>query len=297
MERWKEATGSLSSQVISFVADDNYLDHARSVLVNCRRQGEWTGDFCMISPAGCNSDFESRGIHVLRVPDQTWDFMVKFNIFTPYFHQWDQAFCIDLDIMVQGPLQKIFDGLTPRLPKILCTLEDGPILGGLKHWDKAAGEGPDTHPEVYEEIERRFPHVTQRMFNMAFIFYSPASMPSETIADLRALHEEFQKANPSNADQMLVNLLLYDRLEEAGKDYFCFFGCDEPSNRVRSDYRGWRGDEFPALVHFTRWHSQWIEKPLLDPPMGGYYNERLSRISHELYLENLAAFNAEFPIL
>lgn len=288
---------SLSKQVISFVADDSYLDHAKSVMVNCRRQGGWTGDFCMITPLFDNSDFEQRGIHVLKVPDDQWDFMVKFHAFTPFFHQWDQALCVDLDIMVQGSLQAVFDGLTPRLPKILCALEDGPILGGLKYWDQQAGEGPDAHPEVYEEIERRFPHVTQRMFNMAFIFYDPASMPPDTMAELQAIHEEFKVANPSNADQMLINLHLYHRLEEAGKDYCCFFGSDEPGSRVASDYRGWRGDEVPAIVHYTRWHAPWIVKQLLDPEMGGYRNLRLGRICHELYAENLAAFEEEFPVL
>ncbi len=289
----------MSNQVISFVADDSYQDHAKSVLVNCRRQGGWTGDFCMISPAGCDSaDFESRGIHVLRVPAVSWDFMVKFCIFTPYFHQWDQALCVDLDIMVQRSLQAVFDDLTPRLPKILCALEDSPILGGLKHWDPQA----DDHPEVYEEIERRFPHVTQRMFNMAFIFYQPSSIPADTMDKLRALHEEFEVANPSNADQMLVNLHLYHRLEEAGKDYCCFFGSDEPANRVVSDYRGWTGNEHPAILHYTRWHAPWIVKQTCDSPVpntepGGYRNYRLGRICHEIYSENLAAFEEEFPVL
>lgn len=291
----------MSKQVISFVADGNYLDHAKSVMVNCRRQGGWVGDFCMITLGEYGSDFESRGIHVLRIPDGDWDFMVKFHIFSEYFHRWDQALCIDLDIMVQGELQKVFDGLTPRLPSILCAMEDSSTLDGLKHWDKESGDGPDAHPQVYQEIERRFPHVTKRMFNMAFIFYRPCSMPLDTMDKLRALHTEFEEANPSNADQMLVNLLLYDRMEEAGKDYVCFMGLDYPENRVPSEYRGWRGDEEPVLLHYTRWHAPWVVKKMCGSPEpniepGGYRNHRLGRLCHELYAENLAAFDEEFPV-
>ncbi len=287
----------MSNQVISFVADDNYLDHAKYVMVNCRRQGSWTGDFCMITLGQCGSDFESRGIHVLRIPDGDWDFMVKFHAFTEYFHQWEQALCIDLDVMVQRNLHDLFTELTPRLPSILCVQEDGPTLGGLKTWDPQA----DEHPEVYEEIERRFPHVTERMFNMAFIFYEPASMPIDTMAELRALHTEFEKANPTKADQMLVNLLLYSRMEEAGKDASCFFGSDYPGSRVVSDHRGWTGDEHPAILHYTRWHAPWVVKQICHSPEpntepGGYRNHRLGRICHELYAENLAAFDEEFPI-
>lgn len=286
----------MSKEVITFVADDAYLDHARSVLVNCRRQGGWEGDFCMISPQGCNAgDFRGRGIEVLEIPQTEWNFMAKFWIFTPFFHRWDRALCIDLDIMVQGPLKKIFDGLGPRLPLILCGKEDGPTLQSLKHWDKAKGEGPDAHPEVYERLQARYPHVTERTFNMGIIFYEPRSMPPQTKDELLAVHEEFKQANPSEADQMIVNLHLYPRLAEAGKDYWCFMGHDYPGNRIPSEFRGWRGDEEPVILHYTRWHAPWIVKQKLNPEMGGYRNHRLGRICHELYAENLAAFNEVFP--
>jgi lipopolysaccharide biosynthesis glycosyltransferase len=235
------------------------------------------------------SDIERRGIHVLHVPDASWDFLVKFHAFTPFFRRWKQSLCLDLDIVVQGPLQKIFDGLGPRLPAILGDLEDGSILGGLKQFDPKANE----HAIIYEDIERRFPYVTQRMMNAGFLFYDPASMPDDTIDRLRALANEFAVINPQNADQMLLNLLLYQRMELAGKDYVCFFGCDYECNRVFSEFRKWRGDEVPVILHYTRWHAPWIKKTR---DAGGYEVFRLGRIARELYLENLAAFEQEFPI-
>lgn len=284
----------MSDQVITFVADANYLNHAKSFMVNCRRQGGWKADFCMIAPGVQDtSDLQRRGIFVCPVPGEQWDFTVKFWAFTPFFHRWKMAFCSDLDVMVQGPLQKLFDGMGPRLPKIMADLEDGPTLGAIKYWDPKAEE----HPEVFEEIARRFPHVVkERMFNAAFIFYQPDSFSDDILDQLRALNEEFKVANPTNADQMLLNLLLYDRMELAGKDYFCFFGMDYPQNRIPSEFRRWRGDEEPVVLHFTRWQAPWIEKPLTDPEMGGYRCHRLGRICHELYAENLAAFETEFPI-
>lgn len=289
--------------VITMVADGNYMDHARSILVNCRKQGGWEGEFCVISPESCDvSDFVSRGIDVFRVPDSEWTFMTKFWTFTEYFHKWDRALCIDLDIMVQGPLQKVFDGLGPRLPKILCSIEDTSTLDGFVVWDKQSGEGPDAHPEAYERLKQRYPHVTDRMYNAAFIFYEPRSMPTTTRDELLAVNEEFKILNPSNADQMIINLHLYDRLEEAGKDYYCFFGCDYPENQVYSEYRKWRGDEEPVLLHYTRWMAPWIVKHICHSPApntepGGYRNHRLGVICHELYASNLAAFNETFPVI
>lgn len=288
----------MASDVVIMVADAMYLDHAKYAMVNFRRQGQWTGDFCVISPGACDtSDLERRGIIVLHVPDAQWDFMVKFHAFTEFFHRWERALCVDVDIMVQGPVQKIFDGLGPRLPSMFASLEDGPIIDGLRYWDKTSGEGPDAHPEVYTALEAKYPHVTKRMFNMGILFYSPKSMPPSTMAELRAVDREFKKANPTNADQMLVNLHLYDRLVDAPKDYWCFFGCDYPENRVASEFRKWRGDEEPVILHYTRWHAPWIVKRLLSPEMGGYRNHRLGRLCHELYAENLAAFPEVFPVL
>ncbi len=286
----------MAKQVISFVADDNYLDHARAVLVNCRRQGLWQGDFCMISPEDCdNQDFEARGIHVLRIPTDRWSFLIKFHIFSPYFHQWEQALCTDLDIMVQAPLQNVFDELTSRGQGIYCTMEDGNTLDALKRWDDHA----DEHADTYERVQKQFPHVVNRMYNASFIFYTPKGVPPETESKLYAIHEEFKEINPTNADQMIFNLGIYWKIREASKNCACFFGSDYPENRVPSQFRNWIGDEVPAILHYTRWHAPWIVKCICNDgnEMGGYRNHRLGRLCHELYAENLAAFETEFPLV
>ncbi len=258
--------------------------------------------------AGC-SEIERRGINILKVPKGEWNFMVKFQALTPYFRRWDECLCIDLDVLVQDDLNFMFDRLAPKLPAILCDQEDGTILGGLQHWDKE----PESHQDTYTEIKARFPHVTQQMFNAGFIFYSPATIPEDTQDELLKLDEEFRVINPARADQMLLNLFLYARLKRVGKDAICFFGHDQPGNRVASEGRGWAGDEVPAILHYTRWYAPWIVKQSwqpqwgitkqqkealergIQPEMGGYRNHRLDRICHELYAENLAAFETEFP--
>ncbi len=284
----------MSNQVITFVTDDNYLDHAKAFMVNCRRQGNWRGDFCAICPVtpGC-LELQNHGVTVFQVPESEWNFMVKFWTFDPYFRRWEHALCIDLDVLVQDDIQKMFDRLSKTLPEsISCDHDDGSILRGLQHWD----EKWESHSESYSRLERKFPCVNSQMFNAAFIFYSPSSIPSDTRDQLLAINAEFREINPTDADQMLFNLLFYDRLRIAGKDAVCFFGHDYPENRVPSESRGWKGDEIPAILHYTRWHAPWIVKCICDDgnEMGGYRNHRLGRICHELYAENLAAFESEF---
>ena len=301
----------MSKQVITFVADEAYLDHARSVMVNCRRQGGWTGDFCVMSPLGCDTeDLQQRGVHVLSVPEEKWNFMIKFNLFTPYFQQWDQCLCLDLDILVQAPLQPIFDKLSQEPSTVFCPFEDSDTLSALKRWDEAEGHGEAAHPGLYEQVQVEYPHVVKRMYNASFLFFTPKDLPAGITEDLYAVHEKYEEINPTKADQMIFNLLLYSRMKEADKDCCCFFGCDEPGNRVPSEYRGWTGDEVPAVLHYTRWMAPWIVKEqiagagaqaLIDlglpPETGGYRNQRLGRVCHELYAENLVAFEGEFPLL
>lgn len=289
--------------VIVVVADDAYLEHAKYLMVNCRRQGEWKGEFSIISPQSTDTDdLSRRGIDILKVPDNNWTFMTKFWAFTPHYYKWDRALCLDLDTMVQGPIQKIFDGLGPRLPKILCDLEDGPIRGGLAPIAE--------HEEAHLRAGQKYPHIDKRMFNMAFIFYEPRSMPFDTREQLLAVHEEFAELNPTLADQMIINLHMYDRMDIAGKDYVCFFGMDYPCNRIESKYRQWRGDEEPIILHYTRWHAPWVKKEELSGPAaealrergfpaeaGGYRNHRLNRVCHEFYKECVDAFITEFPLM
>ena len=297
----------MSDSVITFVADGPYLDHARAFMANARRQGGYRGDFCHISPVDApETDFERRGIYVFRAPVQGWSYLLKFWAFDPYFWRWKRALAIDLDVIVQCPLDPLFETLGARLPKIQADLEDGTIIDGLRHWDPDR----DQHEAVFQEIERRFPHVNERMFNAAFLFYEPAAIQDGTIEQLQALAEEFSVINPAAADQMVLNLLLWPQMELAGKDWICFFGCDRKPNRVPSEFRKWRGDEHPAIVHYCGAHSPWVVKPALseeekqalidigcEPEVGGYSNPRLGVICHELYQTNLDAFEAEFPIL
>ncbi len=287
----------MPKHVISFVADDGYLDHARSFLVNCKRQGQWGGDYCMISPENCNNqDIEQRGIFILRVPTDEWNFLVKFHAFTPYFHQWDKALCLDLDMLVQDNLQRVFDELSPKDSECIYGVqEDGDTLGALKRWDTEH----EQHEETYKELEAQYPFIREsQMFNAAFLFYTPGNIPTTTKDELFAVHEKYKEVNPSNADQMIINLHLFDRLRLASKNCTCFFGGDYPENRVVSETRGWDGTEVPVILHYTRWHAPWIVKCICDDgnEMGGYRNHRLGRLCHELYAENLAAFDTEFPL-
>jgi len=289
----------MSDSVIVMVANDAYLPQAKSLMVACRRQGNWRGDFCLLTVGNAIYDLENRSIHVLRAADPEWTMLSKFHIFSDYFKKWKRVLCLDCDILIQGDLHDTFNGLAKQLPAILF---DGAhsfsktetILHNWEHFDALHGEGPEAHPHLYEKMREQFPHITEVCFGADVIFFAPETIPAGTVERLQAVAEEYKEANEGNADQPVYNLVLYDKMAPIGKDFCTWFAFDEPCNRVPCPARGWRGDEAPAIIHYWGMYAPWLVKT---PDAGAYSNSRLGRVCHELYAENLAAFDEVFSLL
>lgn len=110
-----------SDQVIVFVADAKFLLHTKALAVNCRREGEFDGDFLWIVPddldltwAAKIGDLCARNVSVLPVSDR--GFLMKFNLFHPFLKHWKQALYLDADCMVQGLLSQVWEQLDAANP-------------------------------------------------------------------------------------------------------------------------------------------------------------------------------------
>lgn len=289
-------------KVIVFVADENYLPHYKALAVNCRNEGQYTGDFCFIVPDELmTGDLIERGFYVL--PTDEKGFMAKFEVFNPFFRKWDQVLYLDADVIVQRPLQPLFDQLTnwPRESanrrRILAMREDVPVFMGWQIWDKEW----QSHTEIYEEMGQRFPFVnasvnSDKMWNTAILLYEPASIPEDTVEKLKALQEEYFICNDpakGGTDEPIIDLLLHHHFAQIGEKGWCHWGLDNHNARVPSISRGWRGDEVPVILHFTRFYAMWLEKK---PEADAYASHRLGRPYREIYKENLAAFEETFPL-
>lgn len=291
----------MTTRVLIIACNNAYLDHAKSLMVNARRVGQWDGDIAIL----CAQDFDavdlsSRGIEIVRTPEPTWSNAVKFWVFGPTFRRWEQALYLDCDVLVQRPLPPSCDALAARFPAILM---DGTqalpgslgttILQDWEHFGRLQGVGPEVKPEAYRRLQERFPHVSKPVFVSAAILFDPQTIPDGTAERILDAAAEFLEINPRRYDQQTMCLVLYDRMASSGKDFVTWWAFDEPCNRVASETRGWRGDEFPAIAHYWGAFAPWLVKM---PDAGAYFNERLGCVCRELYLENLAAFDQEFPI-
>lgn len=317
----------MSDQAIVFVADAKFLPHTKSLAVNCRRQGEFTGDFLWIVPDDTFApnvyDLTSRGAAVLPVADR--GFLMKFNLFHPYLKRWRQVLFLDADCMVQRPLSLIFEQLDAAQPlhdtdgrtPILADREEMPAFMAWQTWDpdhEAHGMRVEVQPDtskkaivtpgtIYGRLSERYPHVlTERMWNTSMVAWHPGDIPDDTVDQLRALQAEFGECNrpeKGGTDQQIIDLLLHHRIRLMPRKLICYFGLDckpdeHQNSRVASVGRGWDGTEFPAVVHYARWYAPWNVKA---SNAEGYANDRIGSgvVCYDFYQQNLADFETVFP--
>ncbi len=286
----------MANKVILLTVNESYLDHAKSLMVNCVRQGAWQEDFCLLCPTKTDvTSIANRGI-ALRVLEEPLSSIgcVKFRMFDPWFRQWEQLLYLDCDTLVQGDLNKAFNELAKRLPTVLMDdAHDVTVRQDWVHFDALAGAGEAAHPELYKRLKEKFPFFDEVGYSSDAVFFAPDTIPHCTVAQLDAVQQEFQEANVGGHDQQVMNLILWDQLDGLGKDFCTWWAFDDPGNRVPSKHWGWRGDEVPVWVHYWGAFAPWLIKT---PDAGAYNNERLGRVCHELYAENLSLFEKTFPL-
>ena len=284
----------MQKEVIIFVADDNYIEHAKALAVNCRVQGNYKGDFAVICPVNstASQEFKKYGFYVLEV--EATGFLQKFFIFDKFFKQWEKAFYLDCDILIQDNLSRLFDLLNNGdewgKGDIWMDTEDGKIIEMF--WRDKEKE---SHADIYEMLNREYPHVnTNQTFNTAFILFHPSAIKEDTtqrLIDLQARIHEANNPAKSGTDQETINILMSNEIKKIPNKMVCFWGCAEPQNDVFSETRGWRGGEIVIGVHYCRWYAPWLEKR---PDMDAYFLHRLNIPCNELYKQNLSKFNEIF---
>lgn len=284
------------SNAVILVADENYVPHAKHMMVNLRREGQWDGDIAVITGEDANlSEFSTRCIPTLKTSGK--GFLTKFYLFNVFLQQWDAVVYLDCDIIVNGPIQKLFDQL-----EAAELLNDGkkPIIAGKEDipakivFERHAEAAPGGK-ELLAQLELEFPWVNEPFWNTSTMVFRPDSIHLDTFQQLQSLQERFKEINHPDrqgTDQEIIHLALFHRMIQVKEKLFCYWGLDEYNARGPSASRGWAGNETPVLIHYCRWYAPWIEKK---QDMDAYFNHRLKRPCHEIYKENLAAFDSMFP--
>ncbi len=272
----------MKDKVIIFVSDSNYIEHVKSATMNCINQGNYTGDFAVICPAGIGNIFRDLGYYILETEQIT--FLQKFSVFHPFFRQWSKAMYLDCDILVQDNLDRLFNFLDVE-NKIWMDREDCTTIESFWRDSKSS-----EHPQVYEWMQTNYPVVNLRTFNSSVIVFRPEFIPEDTVQRLLDIQAQIEPANNmaiGGTDQQVINLLLWDKCRALFDKAVCFWGLAEPQNDVDCESRLYKQGDSPAIVHYSRWYAPWIDKT---EEMDARICRRLNRPAYDIYIENLNSF-------
>ena len=276
--------------VLTLVADKAYIPHVKSVMVNAVREGEWKGDFCLILPPDIDAQyFRSRGIFVL-TDDQPRHFR-KFALFDQYFnqqfenerggieHRWRAVLYLDADVLIQNPLEPLLHEV--EWGTILADRDPFDLHHAFTYWARkpdyvASPEAPALLERLWGEYD---PNWLQ--YCTAVMVYNPRTLAVDARGQLRAMREKIEPINThvyKGTDQPVINLTFYDRWKQIRSDLFCYWES------------AW---EETIVIHYCSGYSAWIKK---NPDQHAYFNEKLGRPCHDIYLECLEAFEETFPV-
>ena len=238
----------MKNEVVVLVADKNYKDHAKSLFVNIKREGQWDGDFCLLTNMDSTdyTEFIEKGIFVKQI-DMSNPFYVKFSVFDTYFKQWDKVMYLDCDILVNGSLSTIKN---LESVDMYCDAERNTIRDLFTMWycggiaEQVNGKHFNTNmdKESLDDLDSSF-DVEKFCFNSAFMYFNTKLISDSIVLDLEKLRTRFKKINfhvglTEGTDQPILNLLFIDEWVQIPNKYVSFIG-DQDSNTIVSHYCHW----------------------------------------------------------
>jgi lipopolysaccharide biosynthesis glycosyltransferase len=238
----------MKSEVVVLVADKNYKEHAKSLFVNIKNEGQWDGDYCLLTNMNEEDykEFVEKGIYVKQI-DMSNPFYVKFSVFDSYFKQWEKVMYLDCDILINSSLVTIknLDNV-----EMYCDGEKNTVRDLFTMWycgglaDQINGKHFNTNmdQESLSDLDQSF-NVEKFCFNSAFMYFNSNIIDESTVNELEKLRERFKKINyhvglTEGTDQPILNLLFLDQWTQIPNKYVSYFG-DQDSNTIVSHYCHW----------------------------------------------------------
>ena len=238
----------MKNEVVVLVADKNYKEHAKSLFVNIKKEGQWDGDYCLLTNMVEDEyrEFVDKGIYVKQI-NMSNPFYVKFSVFDSFFKQWKKVMYLDCDILINESLSKI-----QNLDEVdmYCDGEKNTVrdlfsmwyCGGLSEQVNGKHFNTNMDQESIEDLDKHF-NVEKFCFNSAFMYFNTKLINDSTVIELENLRERFKKINfhvglTEGTDQPILNLLLLNNWTQIPNKYVSYFG-DQDSNTIVSHYCHW----------------------------------------------------------
>jgi len=254
----------MKKEVVVLVADKNYKEHAKSLFVNIKKEGQWDGDYCLLTNMIIDDyqEFIDKGIYVKQI-DMSNPFYVKFSVFDSYFKQWEKVMYLDCDILINGPLSTIknLDNTDMYCDGEKITIRDLFTMwycGGLAEQINGKHFNTNMDQESLNDLDTNF-NVENLCFNSAFMYFNTKLINETTVNELEILRDRYKKINfhvglTEGTDQPILNLLFINNWTQIPNKYVSYFG-DQDSNTIVSHYCHWSA---PWTNNAPGAHSRYI---------------------------------------
>lgn len=264
--------------VLVIAANDKYIQHAKSLFANAMKEGQWKGDYCLITDQVNDPEvikMQNKGIIIKDVKSENQSFYLKFNIFDVFFKHWKKIVYLDCDVMIYRPLELITD-----LPDILYgDMEEWSVKMYFSNWSEHSyyeNGFTGIDKELLNELESEFPSINNFGYNCGTMVFDSDLIQNDTLKLLNFYRNKYQKINKHTgnvygSDMPIINLLMLNKWTQI------------PDNMISY----WtRQDQRTVFSHFCHWHAPWLFN--MTSPLGKTYVE--------IYNENLEYFENNFIV-
>lgn len=248
--------------VLVLVADDNYMNHAKSLFYNIKNTGKWKGDLCLITPSELDTEdkktFDNHNINILKVKEKSY--YNKFFIFDEYFRKWDKVLYLDCDIFIFREMNEIFDMQVEE--NIIYASVDNDKL--YTHF--CQGWEHKTKLKVLNNLNGIYTGLMDYAFNTGVLYFNTSMINEFTVIELFKLKEKYtlinNHTNQKGTDQPILNFYFHNRFKEIDNEKFILKGSI---------------DKNVILAHFYRWFAPWKNETLLinNIPLKNFYESNL----------------------
>lgn len=263
-------------KVFVLIANETYLDHAKSLFYASKSIGKWDGDLCLIAnrvSSDLLSDFKRFGVKIIHTNMANF-YYVKYCLFDICMKEYDLVIYMDCDFTILGDINNLMIETDSLDSFILADKEHFSIESYLS-WNKdgqsiaVLDTEDNTRIAIIEELRAAY-DLSRMGFNAGFLAYKTQIIKDRTMIDLIELSNRLQPTNfhtsSMGSDQPVLNLHFINNVMYIADNKISY----------------WKNaNENTVAQHHCRWDAPWLNNT---------YSPRLGKTYYEIYKDNLKTF-------
>ena len=283
-------------KVFVALANNQFIEHSKSLFHSAKKDGEWDGDFVLIVPEEDRGTFDEKeftdkGVEIFfgkKLPGNPSAHYYKYYLWTEYFKKWDWIFYCDIDVLFFNKIE--FD-VENKHTDVLYTNEcNGTSLSyQFEYRDEKVKEFTKEQYEKYEWINETWGYWGNENFLLSFqscfMLFNKDLIQDDTFKNLINLHNEYYVyydlvLHGLTEEQSILNVEFIGRWEELGNKFLNVYQraneLELDVEKIKESYQDDWDYESEGIIalHFYQFFQPWSRHNLRFYPIWKEYNER-----------------------